>query len=349
MPAVTAEQLLSSLEKGQALPGILLLGTDLYLRDTCRSKLIEASVPAASRPWAVTRLSLEDTTLSHALQQALTMPMLSPRQVIFLSGLDGLMRLGDDNREAAEKQLETYFAAPAPFTVLVLEAEALDQRTKLFKLLSHATLVVEVELVSGKKDDDKRAATIGASQKLIPGMAKELNIVLEPEAVEELAAATNGELARIHTELEKLSTYTEKGQKVTAQDVDLLVVSGQKSSVWKLADMLAERRGNRALEFMDQLIREGEQPAGLIGGMTWMYRKLLEAQDAPKHLNEWAAAGVLKMRPETAKMALSNARRIPRERLLAGLTALYDADSQLKGGAADPRAVVEFLVGRLTR
>jgi len=223
----------------------------------------------------------------------------------------------------------------------------MDQRTKLFKLLSTAALVVSVELVEGK-GDEKRTAAVQACQRLMPDMAKELGITLDAEATAELAEATNGELARIHTELEKLAIFAGPGKTITAEDVDALVVSDQKSSVWQLADMLAERRRDRAFEFMEQLIREGEQPVGLIGAMARMYRKLLEAQEAPKHLDGWAAAGYLKMYKKSAEIALASARRMPKQKLLDGLTALYDADSKLKGGATEPRAVLEFLVARLT-
>lgn len=347
MPAASAEELMAKLAKGQPVAGVVLLGTDLYLRDVCRKKLVDAFVTEGSRAWAVTRLSLEDTSLNHALQQAQTLPMLSPRQVIFVSDLDALARLGEDNRELAEKDLEAYLASPAPFTVLVLEAPSLDQRTKLFKVLSNGALVVSVELSEGK-GDEKRAGAIAASQRLIPEMARELDAAIDGDAAAELAEATNGELARIRTELEKLSLYAGKGKKITAHDVDALVVSDQKSSVWQLADMLADRNGGQALEFIDRLMREGEQPAGLIGGIAWMYRKLLEAHDAPRHLEGWAAAGYLKMQRKSAELVLKNARKISRRRLLNGLTALYDADSQLKGGAADTRAVLEFLVVQLT-
>jgi len=42
------------------------------------------------------------------------------------------------------EQLERYLKDPAPFTALVLEATALDQRMKLAKLLADRTLVVDV-------------------------------------------------------------------------------------------------------------------------------------------------------------------------------------------------------------
>ncbi len=103
-----------------------------------------------------------------------------------------------------------------------------------------------------------------------------------------------------------------------------------------------------ALEFLGSLLREGEQPAGLVGAMAWMYRKLIEAQELSAHLSGWQAARQLGMRPETAELALRQARRIPRDQLLNGLVALYEADSRLKSGAPNPRAILEFVIARLT-
>jgi DNA polymerase III delta subunit len=85
----------------------------------------------------------------------------------------------------------------------------------------------------------------------------------------------------------------------------------------------------------------------MIGGMAWMYRKLVEASEV-RAANGWQAARALGMRPEQAELALRCARKIPRERLLDGLQALKEADSLLKGGAKDDRTVLEFLVWRLS-
>ena len=49
-----------------------------------------------------------------------------------------------------------------------------------------------------------------------------------------------------------------------------------------------------------------------------------------------------------AELALQNARKISKPRLLAGLHALRNADDRLKGGGAEARTVMEFLVTQLT-
>lgn len=80
-----------------------------------------------------------------------------------------------------------------------------------------------------------------------------------------------------------------------------------------------------------------------------MYRKLIEAQEIKGAVNGWQAARQLGMRPETAELALQSARRMSREQLLSGLRALQECDDGLKGGVREPRALLDFLITRLTR
>jgi DNA polymerase-3 subunit delta len=350
MPATSHDQLLARLAKGKPVPAVVLLGEDLYLRDMCRAQLVETYVPEGARQWGVSRFSLAEVKLNRVLQQAETLPMLTPRQVVFVEDLEALEDLGDDAQEKAAEYLEEYLGRPAPFTVLVLEVGKLDQRTKLFKMLSANALVVSVEL-SGEKDEDKRrAAAIEAAKGVAREMARDAGVTMDTDAADELVATLNGELARIRTEIEKLATYVGDRRRITLADVDALVVSEERYSVWQLTDMLATRDTARALEFLDSLVREGAEMPALVGALAWMYRKLIEAQEAPANLTGWQAASRLRMRPETAELALRSARLIPREQLLAGLGALYEADSQLKSGAneAGRRFVMEFLLTRLT-
>jgi DNA polymerase III subunit delta len=178
-------------------------------------------------------------------------------------------------------------------------------------------------------------------------MAKELGAALDQDAAEELCDLLNGELAAIRTELEKLSAYAGERRRITRADVDLLVISARKYEVWDLADMLAARQPAQALEFLDRLLREGEAAPALLGGLAWMYRKLLEAQELPSGTVGWQAASRLKMRSDAAELAVRQSRKFPRSQLTNGLIALYEADSRLKSGGTNQRAVMEFLVTQL--
>jgi DNA polymerase-3 subunit delta len=342
MARISSQELLARLEKGKPIPAILLLGEEPYLRDACRKELIQRFVAETARTWAVSRYTAGRGETQAALDQAQTMAMLSPQQVVFLEDVEAIEKLGEKNRDEAVAQLNAYLENPAPFTVLVVEATGLDQRMKLGKLLAEKTLVVGCGL--GEKPEERHAAAVAFAR----AMAKEEGVEFEKGAAEDLAEFVAADLMRLKTEIDKLATFAAEKKVIGRADVSTLVISEKTTTVWELADLLASRQGKKALDFLDRLLREGEEPLSLLGAMAWMYRKLIEASEVQGAANGWQAARALGMRPEQAELALQNARKISKPRLLAGLHALRNADDRLKGSGAEPRTVMEFLVTQLT-
>ena len=342
MARISPVELLGRLEKGKPVAAILLLGEEVYLRDACREQLIETFVPEAARTWAVSRYSAERGETQAALEQAQTMAMLSPQQVVFLEDAEAIEKLGEKNRDEAVAQLGAYLEDPAPFTVLVVEVTVLDQRMKLGKMLAEKALVVECGL--GENAGERQAAAVALAR----AIGKEQGVEFEKGAAEDLAEFVAADLMCLKTEIDKLATYAADKKIIARADVTALVISEKTTTVWELADLLASRQPKKALEFLDRLLRDGEEPLQMLGAITWMYRKLIEASEVKGVTNGWQAARALGMRPEQAELALQNARKISKPRLLAGLRALRNADDQLKGSGAEPRTVMEFLVAQLT-
>ncbi len=353
MPNLSPEKLLEKLAKGKPVGAIVLEGTDPYLRDMCRNKIIESYVPEPMRDWALARISVRGGDWSEIFQRAETMPMLAPCQVVLIDGAetiqgrakdgdasdeadDDASASGDDPRKDTLKALANYLEKPAPFTVLVFEVPKLDHRQRVYKILAEYALIVELSL------GNESAASLAAQ------MAKDLGAEIDRPAATLLADILNSEPARIQLEIQKLASYVQGRGRITAGDVEELVVAARKNTVWQLADMLATRRRDAALEFLDNLLREGEEPIGLVGVFAWMYRKLIEARDLPAHSSGFHAARTLGMRPDAAEAAIRNAHRIPKQDLINGLIALAEADNQLKSSNPNPRALMEFLIARLT-
>ena len=336
MAAISPEKLIDRLAGGKAVAAIILVGSDHYLREMCRNKIIEACVPDTARDWAVTRLSAREAGWNEVIGRAETMPMMSPRQVVIVDEAESVEKLGEKSRDEVLDLLSKYFESPAPFTVLVLEAASLDGRQRYFKLLAEKGLIVELSI------GPESAASLAMQ------MAKELGAEIDRDAAAMLAEILSGAPARMSVELEKLSTYVKGRGRIAVADVEALVVTARKNTVWQLTEILASRKRAAALGFLDNLLREGEQPVMIVGALAWTYRKLIEARDLPAHLSGFAAARPLGMRPEAAETALRQAYRISKKDLLAGLAALAEADSQLKSSNPDPRAMMEFLIARLT-
>jgi DNA polymerase III subunit delta len=348
VPNLSPEKLLEKLAKGKPVGAIVLEGSDPYLRDMCRGKIIDSYVPEPMREWALARISVRGGDGSEIFQRAETMPMLAPCQVVLIDGAETIQGRvkdgdasdddsgGDDPRKDTLKAFADYLEKPAPFTVLVFEVPKLDHRQRLYKILAEDALVVELSL------GNESAASLAAQ------MAKDLGAEIDRPAAALLADILNSEPARIQLEIQKLASYVQGRGRITTADVEELVVAARKNTVWQLADMLATRRRDAALEFLDNLLREGEEPIGLVGVLAWMYRKLIEARDLPAHTSGFQAARTLGMRPDAAEAAVRNAHRISKQDLINGLIALAEADNQLKSSNPNPRALMEFLIARLT-
>jgi DNA polymerase III subunit delta len=334
-------ELTSRLEKGTTIPGILLLGEEAFLRDKCRAALIDYYVEEAARTWAVSRFSADRGESQAALEQAQTLPMLSPRQVVFLEEAEAIESLGEKNRKETVEAMLAYLKDPAPFTVLVIEATKLDMRMQLGKALAEETLVVEVG--SGDNPEKKLGNAVVVARTL----AKEHGVELEKGAAEDLAEYVSGDLLRLQTEMEKLATFAAERAVIRREDVSTLVISEKTATIWEVAGFLAAQQPKQALEFINRLFREGEAALLMLGGIAWMYRKIIEASEVRGATNGWQAARALGMRPEQAEIALQCSRKISKERLMKGLRALKEADVQLKSGR-DERIVMEFLVCELS-
>ena len=139
---IDVQDFVEKIRAGQPIAGVLLLGDESYLRDSCRKALIETFTDPAARDWAVVKFSAEHDSVDAVVGQAQTLPMLVARQVIFFSDVEALEKLGEKNRDAACDLLEKYLDDPAPFSTVVFEASAFDARMRPFKILSAKTLVV---------------------------------------------------------------------------------------------------------------------------------------------------------------------------------------------------------------
>jgi DNA polymerase-3 subunit delta len=333
--AQTPERFLDQIAKGKPVPAIVLQGTDSYLLDMCRKKIADAYVPAGVRDWALSRMSVRESGWDEVIGRAKMLPMMAQRQVIFVEDVSSIERMSEKGRDEVLEMFTAYLNEPVPFTILVLEAKSLDARLKFTKLLADKAMIVELEVT-------KETAAVLAQQ-----MAAELGTKIERLAAAYLAEIVNGEPARIRMEMEKLAAYTQGADAITHKDVEKLVVSERRNKVWDLTDMLAGGRREAAFAFLENLLREGEQPAMIVGALAGTYRRMVEARDMPPTTNKFQAAQRLRIPPDAAEAALLNAHRVPKKRLLHALTVLADADSQLKSSNPNPRALLEFLLVRL--
>lgn len=311
-------------------PAYLIVGEDGYLRELYREEILSAALPPEARDFAVARFSVERSGLGEVLRQALSRPMLSPRQVL-------LIREWEELGEEDQQRLEEYLDDPAEFSILVFEAEAVDRRRRSVRLLEE-----RAEVREASSPDDSGA------QRAVEKYAGELGLQFAPRAVEELVYAVGNDLGQLRQEVGKLRALVGSGRECTPEDVAAVVTPARQFTVFELGHSLAEHQRDEALRLLGRLLQAGENPIGIVGLLSWLYRQLLVAQSLPAGTSVGKAVAVLRAPRSRVEDLVRQARRFERAQLTAGFRALRDADVVLKSSPPDAAAVLETLVVRLT-
>ncbi len=169
--------------------------------------------------------------------------------------------------------------------------------------------------------------------KWVLARARELGVVLEPEAARALIAHTGDRQQRLLRELEKLALEGGAGAEFDAQAIDELTAPSAELKAWELADALLSGEAQDATRVYLALRAQGERVPGLL---YWMAQRLrqglevavaLEAGEPPAQVRRR-----LRMPSKAAEQLLGDARRAGAERLREAIEELADLELSSRGG-----------------
>jgi len=121
------------------------------------------------------------------------------------------------------------------------------------------------------------------------------------------------------TEITKLSTYPANAKTYPPSRCRHACHFGKTATVWELADMLRRAPIHTPLEFLDRILREGEQPLQILAPSPGAIDKLMEASELGSISNPYQATRAsrwLRRRPWLQSRAPANS---PNRAFLAGL------------------------------
>ncbi len=308
----------------------LLVGGDVAERSKWVAQIQSRYVDPGFADWCVETVDGLEATGHDVLELVSTPPFIGERRVVIVRSAQGL---------ADEEALVPYAESPAHFSVLVLIADSIDKRKKLYQAIRKHGKVVEFEAPATER---------------LPGvivrMAEERNFTLDPAALSLVVERSGDDMNRVKGEIEKLSLYAGDGGRISLKEADLLVSRGQPTlgqyAIFDFVDALAEGQVGVALRRLDELLRCGEPPLLVLTMIGRQFRLLLAAiawQGGPP--SELAKA--MGLRSEyPARKALGQARRWKVDQVARALEACSECDVLMKRGM-DGRRALEALTVRL--
>src|SRR5262249_37198080 len=148
--------------------------------------------------------------------------------------------LGADGMAAVAAYLE----APAPETVLVLQAQKADGRLKLFQIAKKKGFLHELEVPKNLTG-------------WIAAEAARRRARVTDDAARRLADVVGPDLGRLASSIEQLALYAD-GRAVEAADVDELIAETRERTVFELANAIGSGQRDRALRACARLVEQRE-------------------------------------------------------------------------------------------
>jgi DNA polymerase-3 subunit delta len=193
---------------------------------------------------------------------------------LFLPATDGpvrvvLVRAFDPGTAADGELLGRYLDAPVEATCLVFEAAKLDSRRAATKLLS--SRATNIDCKPPEREADVR--------RWIESSVNARGFAMDPEAVTYLLEMVGLGLEQLHQELDKVELFAAEGERMAARDLEKLLGRSREHSVFELTDALVAGRSEAALQVLNKLLDDGEEPVRILAMVSWVTRQLITARD----------------------------------------------------------------------
>jgi DNA polymerase-3 subunit delta len=298
---------------------------DIYLRERAARKLIAQL--QQSRKYALITLEGRELTGPQMLEHVGGMSLFDDAKILYVRRADELPE--------PEELAERITRGLPKSVVLILDAEKLDKRSRLYKALESLGALEEFPT------PDRRSLPA-----LVRELLAEYKVKLTPAALKYLLATVEPQPARLAKEIEKLACYSTE-RELDVPELRELLFGDQSESVLKWLDLVGER-SPQSVKYLRELLRSGEDPNKIFFMLVSQIRALLAVKSlaAQKKSSEEIAKELGKP-PWLVGKHKAMAQNFSEEELIELLQRLHEEDVNIKTGERTPEESLFDLVLRL--
>ncbi len=273
---------------------------------------------------------------------------------------------GKERPEESDRLERTLTGGMPAGNVLILTAEAVDRRKKLYKTIAQAGRVVTFTRAKGETRQQQALREMATEPLARSGKR------LSAEAWSALGRKTGFDLRESLGAIDMLITYTGSRPQIEAADVETLIGKTKEDTVFALTAALSGRSLGSALKTLHELIDQGLHPLMILSMITREIRFLFQAKlliasgklgtfgadmdygrfqkalyPAVRRLAGDGGEGIAlcAQHPFVVYQALRNAGRFSRDELAGYLEMLLHTDLALKTTGKEPVLLLErFLI-----
>lgn len=327
-----------SIERGLISPVYLLYGEESYLIENLIKGFKGLLVNQDTGDFNLDIIDGKTVGLNELVNLANTLPFMADKRLVIVHQADffkAKKKGGDDEDNTGEKALLTYLENPPDTTCLIMSlSEGVDKRKKIFKLVDKNGQVVDCSPLKGQ-----------ALEEWISGRVKHHGVKIEKTALGKLIASVGSNLNLLDNEIAKMSNYVVSTRTITLEIVDLMVSRTVENSIFDLVDAIGEKRIERALPIIKELLFQGEPAIRILFMITRQIRLIIQGKVLLEQgYAEKQIAGNLQVHPYVIQKCCKQGKNFTIEELEKALIHLLDVDYSLKTGRLEQNYALETLL-----
>ena len=267
-------------------------------------------------------------------------PFFSSHNVIIIKDFKLLKenkKAGDKTKEKNEEEFLDVVTSLPDFSVLILIADKVDKRRKIYKAFDKNGVIIEVNRLKVKEVREWLDNKLRAIDKKFDFEANQYFL----EVVSRMANISVGFLDQ---EINKIALYTDN-KLITKKDLSDVFAGIPEASIFSLTDAIGEKKIIKALALLKEQIANGEHFLRILTMVIREVRLLLRAKQlkASGYNNELIASK-LELLTFIAEKVIEKSKNFTEEKLEQALIALAELDFNFKIGQADNAALEKIII-----
>lgn len=301
----------------------LLCGSELYLRNLYRDKLIEAIDAGEVN---TTCYYGKGVNIKAVIDQAETLPFLSQRRLIVIEDSDCC--------KASCPELEEYIPNIPETTIILIVESEIDRRNAVYKAIKAEGGVVDFAPLD---DSDL--------QKWILTRIKREGKSITKGAYNILVERAGNDMQRLTSEIEKLVCYLGDRTEITADDVDALCVKQTEIRIFDMVRFVASGNQKKALDIYYELLAAREPAMRTLFNLGRQFNQLLMVKQLYKSgMNSRMIAGKIKLQEFIVNNLIKQSERFTEKRLNEAVRECVELEEAVKNGKLEDNMSVELFI-----
>ncbi|MEJ2689685.1 MAG: DNA polymerase III subunit delta, partial [Deltaproteobacteria bacterium] len=256
-------------------------------------------------------------------------------------------------------------------TVLLLLAETVDKRTRLFTFLKKIGGVLDASVETGSSRTAQRDQSAVLSA-IVKDTLKKYGKTIGESVLKSLLDRVGFHPVAAAREAEKLALYADDTARITSEHLDAVTCRSKEDALFELTEAIIGQKNSQALMLMTRLREGGMHPLAIIAGLRNFIRKLLLASSLQQGLGPQFKQGIpypvfqktvlpllkehhieeltnLPSHPFALYSTFLQASLLPISKLLHALNELLEAEYRLKSSPLAAELVLDNLLFQMLR